>query len=221
MGTLWTSEKISEYHKFMGPFISGYPDKIDCADLALEGLVEFAFQHGLPIKLKYYSGGKWHHRSSPVYESLDDAKNPALHAAAAQGTAARVAAIFEIMARNVATKDKFKKSVRLDFGAVNVIDNTHKIDPSEALAGDLLMMKRPNGQMGHTRVIHTMVPAFNQVTQEMDYLVIWYQGSVPEIVPTKRTDYLSNLVNAVEPETEAPLVHEGKPRAWNFDAFEK
>ena len=37
MGTRWTSEKVSEYHKFMASFIAGYRNKIDCADLALEG----------------------------------------------------------------------------------------------------------------------------------------------------------------------------------------
>jgi hypothetical protein len=55
----------------------------------------------------------------------------------------------------------------------------------------------------------------------MDYLVTWYQGNSPPEVPTQHTDYLSHLVSSVEQGSGAPLVYGGKPRAWNFEAFEK
>lgn len=220
MGSLWTSEKISEYHKFMASFISGYKNKIDCADLALEGLVEFAFQEGLPIKLKYYQGKKWHYHGSPEYESFDGAKNPELRDAAAIGPAALAAATMAVMVRNAAKKEEYKKFVRINFGADNVIDNTRKIDPSEARAGDFLMTRRP-GAMGHTRVIYSIARAFNQQKQKMDYSVTWYQGTHPPEVPSKQADFLSNLEDGVDALSGGPALHEGKPRVWKFDAFEK
>src|SRR3954463_3396265 len=98
MGTVWTSEKISQYHTFMASFISGYTDKIDCADLALEGLVEFAYQNGLPIKLKYYKKGKSQYYMSPQYESMDETK---LNEAIKGNVGAVHASMQGIIARNV------------------------------------------------------------------------------------------------------------------------
>ena len=220
MSTLWTSEKIADYHAFMAAFTANYKEKIDCADLALVGLIEFAFENRLPVRLKYYKKGSWQWYTSPTYESLDDATNPKLKAAAAKGGMAHAEELVAVEARNLAKKEQFKKLIKVNLGAENVIDNTRKIEPAEALSGDFLMTKRPNGQMGHTRVIYLMVPAFNPLNQQLDYLVSWYQGTYPPEVPEMRIDFLSNLVNGVEQGTNVPIVHEGKPRAWRFTNFE-
>ena len=56
----WTNDKISSYHKFAKTYVSTYNTKIDCADLAIAVLVDFASKKSLPIKLKYYNKGwKW------------------------------------------------------------------------------------------------------------------------------------------------------------------
>jgi hypothetical protein len=64
----WTPDVISAYQIFAKSFISSYAQKIDCADLALASLVEFAYPKELPVKLKYLSGGSW-----KKYDSTTDA----------------------------------------------------------------------------------------------------------------------------------------------------
>ncbi len=53
----WTDKDIVRYHQFAKVYISTYGKKIDCADLAISALIEFASKNKLPIKLKYYQGG--------------------------------------------------------------------------------------------------------------------------------------------------------------------
>jgi hypothetical protein len=55
----WTPDVIHAYQIFAKDFISSYAQKIDCADLALASLVEFAYPRSLPVKLKYLAGGSW------------------------------------------------------------------------------------------------------------------------------------------------------------------
>jgi hypothetical protein len=56
----WTDDKINGYHTYAKTYIESYTQKIDCADLALASLIDFASLHTLPIRLKYYSAGwKW------------------------------------------------------------------------------------------------------------------------------------------------------------------
>ncbi|TMP86889.1 hypothetical protein CWC05_10450 [Pseudoalteromonas ruthenica] len=56
----WSSEVQSKYHQFAKNYISSYNEKIDCADLAIAALIEFAAKESLPVRFKYYSGGwKW------------------------------------------------------------------------------------------------------------------------------------------------------------------
>ena len=56
----WTNNDIARYHQFAKQYISTYSGRIDCADLAIAALVEFASKNKLPVKLKYYQGGwKW------------------------------------------------------------------------------------------------------------------------------------------------------------------
>jgi hypothetical protein len=53
----WTIEHTYAYRRFAKQYISTYSEKIDCADLALASLIEFAYESGLPVKLKYYDKG--------------------------------------------------------------------------------------------------------------------------------------------------------------------
>lgn len=56
----WTQNDIERYHRFASQYISTYGDRIDCADLAISALIEFASKNKLPVKLKYFQGGwKW------------------------------------------------------------------------------------------------------------------------------------------------------------------
>jgi hypothetical protein len=56
----WTDDKITQYHVYAKTYIESYNQRIDCADLALATLIDFAGLHALPVRLKYYAGGwKW------------------------------------------------------------------------------------------------------------------------------------------------------------------
>jgi len=55
----WNSSQALAYGEFMRQFVQTYNQKIDCADLGLLGLLKFAEQNKLPVKLKYWSGGSW------------------------------------------------------------------------------------------------------------------------------------------------------------------
>ena len=55
----WTSEVIEQYHSFAKTYISTYTHKIDCADLALATLAEFAGNKKLSVKLKAWSSDRW------------------------------------------------------------------------------------------------------------------------------------------------------------------
>jgi hypothetical protein len=57
MAHRWTYEAIFAYRLFAKRYISGYAGEIDCADLALTSLVEYAYESDLPLKLKYYGHG--------------------------------------------------------------------------------------------------------------------------------------------------------------------
>ncbi|MCX2781255.1 hypothetical protein [Microbulbifer thermotolerans] len=56
----WDNDIRTKYHNFAKTYISTYNKKIDCADLAIAALVEFAADNKLPIRFKYYDRGwKW------------------------------------------------------------------------------------------------------------------------------------------------------------------
>jgi len=56
----WDEKAIKGYHEFAKSYVSTYTNKIDCADLALAALVDYADKKELPVRLKYYKGGwKW------------------------------------------------------------------------------------------------------------------------------------------------------------------
>ena len=64
---------MEAYSAFMKAFVAGYTEPIDCADLALLGLVRFASQEGLPLRLKYWSKSEWsfYDVSSAEFSSVD------------------------------------------------------------------------------------------------------------------------------------------------------
>ncbi|HVY47761.1 MAG TPA: hypothetical protein VHB21_17855 [Minicystis sp.] len=68
----WTPDVVHEYQIFVKAFVTSYAEKIDCADLALASLVEFAYPRQLPIKLKYYKGGHWEKYDASDYPSMKD-----------------------------------------------------------------------------------------------------------------------------------------------------
>ncbi|MFO0761500.1 MAG: hypothetical protein U0359_33785 [Byssovorax sp.] len=70
MSHLWTYEKTFAYRLFAKRFIAGYAGQIDCADLALTTLVEFAYDNALPLRLKYYDHG-WKTYDSVAQKSRD------------------------------------------------------------------------------------------------------------------------------------------------------
>ncbi len=53
----WSNEIKAKYHQFARFYVAAYSQKIDCADLAIATLVEFAKKESLPIKFKYYDKG--------------------------------------------------------------------------------------------------------------------------------------------------------------------
>jgi len=55
----WGRADIQAYSNYMKGFVKSYGAKIDCADLALLGLINYASSNGLPVNLKYYSNGGW------------------------------------------------------------------------------------------------------------------------------------------------------------------
>ena len=57
----WNQENIAKYQRFSKKYIKNFNEKIDCADLAIVCLVDFATENALPVKLKYFAGGwKWY-----------------------------------------------------------------------------------------------------------------------------------------------------------------
>src|SRR5262249_60871141 len=101
----------------MQSFVQNYKKPIDCADLALLGLIEFASSQGLPVNLRYRSKGHW-----ASYDAGSD---------------------------DFTSKEQYIVTVLGNLGALNVIDNTHPIKPTELAPGDLLMGKH-DAHMGHT-----------------------------------------------------------------------
>ena len=53
----WNKRHQMNYSKHAKRFMSQYNSEIDCADLALVTLIDYAALHKLPIRLKYYSSG--------------------------------------------------------------------------------------------------------------------------------------------------------------------
>lgn len=74
----WTNEIKTKYHEFARGYVAAYNQKIDCADLAISALVEFASKENLPIKFKYYDKGwKWI-AFNPSHDDVQDFKKRAM-----------------------------------------------------------------------------------------------------------------------------------------------
>lgn len=56
---VWTDSDVDGYHTFAKTYIENFGNKIDCADLALAALVDYAAAHSLPVRLRYYKDGAW------------------------------------------------------------------------------------------------------------------------------------------------------------------
>lgn len=57
----WDSTTIAKYHTFAKDYVQNYQRRIDCADLAIASLVDFAAENSLNVRLKYYAGSwKWY-----------------------------------------------------------------------------------------------------------------------------------------------------------------
>jgi hypothetical protein len=48
---MWSDSDQQHYSEFMADFVKNYDKPVDCADLAIIGLVEFAAQSSLPVRL--------------------------------------------------------------------------------------------------------------------------------------------------------------------------
>lgn len=55
----WTKAAIDGYATFSRAYVSGFAEPIDCADLALSALVDYAAANRLPLRLRYFAKGKW------------------------------------------------------------------------------------------------------------------------------------------------------------------
>lgn len=54
----WNTNFEKKYGDFAAPYLRAYKQKIDCADLALACLVEFAYGNDLPLRFFYYNRGQ-------------------------------------------------------------------------------------------------------------------------------------------------------------------
>jgi hypothetical protein len=55
----WTKTAIDGYSTFSKTYVTGFTEEIDCADLALSALVDYATANKLPVRLRYFAKGKW------------------------------------------------------------------------------------------------------------------------------------------------------------------
>ena len=55
----WTKAAIDGYASFSQTYVPRFADEIDCADLALSALVDYALANRLPVRLRYFAKGTW------------------------------------------------------------------------------------------------------------------------------------------------------------------
>lgn len=55
----WDNATMLRYSQHAKAYVESYAEAIDCADLAILCLADFASQNGLPVKLRYYAGRAW------------------------------------------------------------------------------------------------------------------------------------------------------------------
>jgi hypothetical protein len=62
----WNKAAIDGFASFSKTYVSSYDTEIDCADLALSALVDYATAHKLPVRLRYFAKGKWDWYAMPA-----------------------------------------------------------------------------------------------------------------------------------------------------------
>lgn len=83
---------------------------------------------------------------------------------------------FNAGTRGFSSKEGFLSKVKVNLGAVQIIDNSVKISIENTTAGNLLMTKPDNvpGTTGHTRIVY-----YNIKQKNGDYLLQWLQAPQP------------------------------------------
>lgn len=122
--SLWDEATQLKYSRFMLEFTQQFGEPIDCADLALRGLIEFADRERLPVRLFYF--GKVQGRTKRKWYSYKPGQD----------------------------KVRIANLLMQQLGAVNVIDNTALIPAAELRPGDMIMTRFQDiGSTGHTRIV--------------------------------------------------------------------
>jgi hypothetical protein len=145
--------------------------EVDCADLAIIGLIEFANEQKLPIRLYDYGGARRTRRWFNFYPDVPGSNDPSA----------------------------YENRVLPELGAVNLLDsNTVTIQPKFLRCGDLLVNEYPDldpataGYTGHTRI----VVASKYDPQEQDWHIDWIQanGSSGEgSIPQRKSGFLKSI----------------------------
>lgn len=180
----WSSEDRLRYSRFTTGFAASFPTPIDCAGLAVRALATFAGANKLPLRLFDY----------------DPPSGPFDHAAGSKR--------WIVFDPRVDDWKRFRDYVAQQFGAINVIENTIRISPDQAIAGDLLMTENrvnPQDYTGHTRLLVSM----RYDAAKRDYLTVRYEGNLPPVVPVRVEGWLGEVDN----------LYQDAPRRWNFDQF--
>ncbi|HEU0133243.1 MAG TPA: hypothetical protein VFR28_00330 [Allosphingosinicella sp.] len=180
----WTAEDEERFATFVPAFVSGYDQKIDCADLALVALATFAGRNRLPIRL---------------YD-FDLPRNPQFD----RKIGSRRWIVFDPRRSDWQAYGRY---ISDQLGAVNVIENSRRIEMREARAGDLIMSKNegPGDYTGHTRVL----VASRWDSQRNDWWIGRYEGNLPPVVPVLKESYFGEISD----------VYMGRPRRWSFEDF--
>lgn len=159
----WNEGARTAYASFMLQFLEDYTSEIDCADLALTGLIDFSVREGLPVRLFDYEGPNQSRRWFEYFPGIDFNSNA----------------------------EYFKKTVLYNLGAVNLLDrNTVNIPIGRMRPGDLIVNESPGavGYTGHVRIFVSSV--FDSI--ENDWMMHWIQGSGSNgegSIPEHRSNY--------------------------------
>src|ERR1041384_4848981 len=62
----WNKAAIDGYQRFAKDYVANFSEVIDCADLALSSLVDYAAANRLPVRLRYFAKGKWDSYEMPA-----------------------------------------------------------------------------------------------------------------------------------------------------------
>jgi hypothetical protein len=62
----WNKAAIDGYARFARDYVTDFDQPIDCADLALSALVDYAAANRLPVRLRYFAKGKWDSYAMPA-----------------------------------------------------------------------------------------------------------------------------------------------------------